>query len=325
MTKRLSVSIVIPSLNGSELLKENLPSITAACETFRGRSEIIVVDDGSSDQTVTWLREAFPQIKTIGLERNLGFARAANTAVRTARFPFIILLNNDVRVEPDFIDPLVDRVTRKAVFATAACMRNPDRPSQVESLTRLSWEMGFLGILWPSPDDASDFPDGGEIFYACGGATVYNRNAFLELGGFESIYRPYYWEDTDLSYRAWKRGLASTFCKEAIVWHKPSQTISRLAPRARIQRIWERNKLIFQWRNLSSRMFRQHLYWFMRHLFWLTTNGGTALLMAWLSGLPKFTTARRRLAHERREETITDEELAIRLGRAPVGRGESGG
>ena len=204
MTKRLSVSIVIPSFNGVELLKANIPSVTAACDAFRGRSEIIVVDDGSSDRTVSWLRQTFRQIRAVRLPRNAGFARAANVGIQSASFPFVILLNNDVRVEPDFMAPLLDRVTKEEVFAAAACMRDPDNPSFVQSITRLRWELGFMVTLWPPPDAVSTFPDGGEIFYACGGAAAYKRDKCLELGGFETIYAPYYWEDTDLSYRAWK-------------------------------------------------------------------------------------------------------------------------
>jgi len=322
MTNRFSVSIVIPSFNGVELLKANIPSVTAACDAFRGRSEIIVVDDGSSDRTVTWLREVFPQIRTIRLPCNAGFARAANTGIRSATFPFVILLNNDVQVAPDFMVPLLDRVTREEVFAAAACMRDPDNPSHVQSITRLGWELGFMVTLWPPPDALSTFPDGGEIFYACGGAAAYKRDRFLQLGGFETIYEPYYWEDTDICYRAWKRGLASAFCREALVWHRPSQTIRKVAPQAHVGRIWERNKLLFQWRNLSSsRMLREHLSWLLRHVFWLARNRKIFLLRAWWSALPKFPAARRRLIQERGKEALTDEELALRLG-GTVMRGE---
>jgi GT2 family glycosyltransferase len=264
---------------------------------------------------VTWLKEEFPYIRAVRLPRNAGFARAANTGIQSASFPFIILLNNDVRVEPDFIAPLLDHVTRKGVFAAAACMRDPDNPSYVQSITRLRWELGFLMTLWLPPDALFSFPDGAEIFFACAGAAAYTRDRFLELGGFETIYEPYYWEDTDISYRAWKRGLASTFCREALVWHKPSQTIRKVAPQTRVDRIWERNKLVFQWRNLSSsRMLREHLSWFLRHVFWLTRNRKLFLLRAWWSALPRFPAARRRLVQERGKETVTDEELALRLG-----------
>src|SRR5262245_14840801 len=139
------ISIVIPTWNGRTLLSEYLPSVIAAANQYRNEHkqqvEIVVVDDGSSDDTAAWIAESFPArppihessrenigeiagddpcIRLIRLERNSGFVSAANAGFASARFPVILLLNNDVRIERDAISMLAAHFDHAQVFAVCA-------------------------------------------------------------------------------------------------------------------------------------------------------------------------------------------------------------
>src|SRR3989344_3693589 len=116
----MNVSIIIPTYNGVELLKQNLPSILAARENVKNYiKEIIVVDDLSSDESVTYLRWNFADVKIIKHKKNRGFSAAVNTGVRAAKSELILLLNNDVKVESDFLESVVPHFSNSNTFAVS--------------------------------------------------------------------------------------------------------------------------------------------------------------------------------------------------------------
>ena len=104
----ISVSIIIPNWNGADLLHAHLPSVLKAQESYRGKVEVIVVDDASTDASVKLLQEEFPAVKALVHKHNRGFGRACWSGARAAEHPILIFLNSDVKVDRDFIHPLVD-------------------------------------------------------------------------------------------------------------------------------------------------------------------------------------------------------------------------
>ena len=96
-----SVSLIIPNYNGRQLLAENLPQVMAAA---RG-AEVIVVDDASTDDSVAWLKQRYPLVRLVSLKQNRRFARACNAGVKAARGEIVVLLNNDVSPQVDFLTP----------------------------------------------------------------------------------------------------------------------------------------------------------------------------------------------------------------------------
>src|SRR3989304_5387691 len=104
--KRL-FSIVIPNYNGHDLLDEYLPSVFDAARSYSDQYEVIIVDDGSKDQSVDLIRSKYPEARVIVNERNVGFGEAVNRGVKACKNSIVVLLNNDVRVEKDFFEPLL--------------------------------------------------------------------------------------------------------------------------------------------------------------------------------------------------------------------------
>src|ERR1035437_8483527 len=111
-----AASLVIPNWNGRDLLERFLPSWVAAIAGHPG-SEIIVVDNGSSDGSADWVRSHYPEVQVRALPKNLGFGGGSNAGFREARNDIAVLLNSDMRVEPDFLAPLLAGFTDEANFA----------------------------------------------------------------------------------------------------------------------------------------------------------------------------------------------------------------
>ncbi|MGD0436883.1 MAG: glycosyltransferase family 2 protein, partial [Bryobacteraceae bacterium] len=199
-----AASVVIPNWNGRDLLARYLPSVVEAMAD-NSNNEIIVVDNGSEDGSAEFLRERFPSVRVLALERNLGFGGGSNAGFRAARNDIVVLLNSDMRVQPDFLAPLLESFNDENVFA-AACQIFFSDPAKLREETGLPqgwWENGGLRVRHRA-DAAVDraFP----CFYPGGGSAAFDRAKFLELGGFDEVFRPFYLEDTDLGYQAWKRG-----------------------------------------------------------------------------------------------------------------------
>src|SRR5277367_1101193 len=114
-----AASIVIPNWNGRDLLAKYLPSVIASTEDHPG-SEVIVVDNGSDDGSAAFLRERFPQVRVLALERNLGFGGGSNAGFRAAKNDIVVLLNSDMRVERRFLAPLLEAFVDETIFS-AAC------------------------------------------------------------------------------------------------------------------------------------------------------------------------------------------------------------
>ena len=114
----LAATVVIPNWNGRDLLDKYLPHVIAA---LRGHpaNEIIVVENGSTDDSAQVLREEFPSVRVVQLDRNLGFGGGSNAGFRAAQNDVVVLLNSDMRPEPDFLQPLLAGFSDEKVFAVS--------------------------------------------------------------------------------------------------------------------------------------------------------------------------------------------------------------
>ncbi len=221
-----TASVVIPNWNGKDLLEKYLPSVV---EAMAG-NEIIVVDNGSQDGSAEFLRAAFPQVKLLALPRNLGFGGGSNAGFRAAANDIVVLLNSDMRVAPDFLAPLLEGFRDPAVFAVSCQIffSDPAKLREETGLTQGWWQDGGLRVRHRIDAAIDDlFP----CFYGGGGSCAFDRRKFLELGGFDPLLAPFYLEDTDLGYLAWKRGWKVLYQPRSVVYHEHRGTIGKTFPR----------------------------------------------------------------------------------------------
>ena len=253
------VSIVIPTWNGRELLERFLPSVLKALEAYPGGGEVLVVDDGSTDGTDGFMQEdrhGFHGIRTLCLGVNLGFARAVNRGVIEAVHDVVILLNNDVEVSEDFIEPLVRHFDNPGIFGVCARSLDWDRVTFRDGGKVGNWKRGFWRV-WRNYDRAENVspqPPSEPLptFYCPGGFSAFDRQKWLELGGFDELFSPFNWEDTDICYRALKRGWNLVYEPKATVFHRPNTTIGLSFRRMFVRYISRRNRLLFHWKNLTE-------------------------------------------------------------------------
>lgn len=246
-----SVSVVIPTYNGRDLLEKNLPSVLSAAEASPVPVEIVVVDDGSRDGTVEFLRNRFPGVRVLANDRNEGFAETMNRGIRSARNAIVLSLNNDIEAGRDLFTRGLERFDDPDVFSVTPIVMDV-RSGKCQSISRLR-----PGICWYASDglEPGDLPAReGEIpvFYALGGATFYDREKLLRLEGFDTIYHPFYMEDVDLSYRAWKTGWKCLLEPRTTVYHENSSTISSLHRRRKIKFLVERHRTLLIWLNVTD-------------------------------------------------------------------------
>jgi GT2 family glycosyltransferase len=283
---------VIPNWNGLELLKRFFPSVVAAAirynEQFRAPVEIIVVDDGSVDASVDWLRgQGFEQqgsdratrrqgeganvsLKLVRNETNCGFGRACNGGFQAACYPLVFLLNNDVEVDVNAIAPLVENFEAPLVFAAHCRVFDLESGRECGTGKLGSFSGGFIRVhrsyvrfarAGRKGKTELGKPSLEYSMFASGGSAMFDRDKFLEIGGFDALLAPAYWEDVDISYRAWKRGLSVVYDSRSMVRHRVSSTM-RAMNQSRLRRIQQRNRLIYHWINLHDRrLMASHVVW----------------------------------------------------------------
>ena len=245
-----SAAIVIPNWNGRDLLEKYLPSVVAAAERVPG-SEVIVVDNGSTDGSAAFIRERFPQVRVVALERIWASAAVPTLGSGPARHDVVVLLNSDMRVEPDFLQPLLDGFTDEQVFSVSCQIffSDPNKVREETGLTEFWWERGSLRVRHRIEPAISElYP----CAYGGGGSCAFDRRKFWELGGFDELLAPFYLEDTDLGYLAWKRGWKNLYQPASVVYHEHRGTIGRRFSEAYIQSVLKKNFLLFTWKNIHE-------------------------------------------------------------------------
>jgi GT2 family glycosyltransferase/glycosyltransferase involved in cell wall biosynthesis len=245
-----AATVVIPNWNGKDLLAKYIPSIRTAL-AGNPANEILVVDNGSADGSADFLRTMFPDVTVLALPQNLGFGGGSNAGFRAARNDIVVLLNSDMRVAPDFLAPLLEGFGDPEVFAVSCQIFFTDAAKVREEtgLTQGWWQDGSLRVRHRIDGAIDDlYP----CFYGGGGSCAFDRAKFLELGGFDPLLEPFYLEDTDLGFMAWKRGWKVYYQPRSVVFHEHRGTIGKKFTQDQIQAVLKKNYILFCWKNIHE-------------------------------------------------------------------------
>ncbi len=242
--------MVIPNWNGRDLLAKYLPGVVEAMSGHPD-NEVIVVDNGSEDGSAEFMRTHFPTVRVLALEKNLGFGGGSNAGFRAARNDIVVLLNSDMRVAPDFLQPLLDGFTDPLVFSVGCqiFISDPNKRREETGLCEGWWERGTLRVSHREDSQVTAlYP----CFYGGGGSSAYDRRKFLELGGFDELLAPFYLEDADIGYMAWKRGWKVFYQPASVVYHEHRGTIGKKFSEQYIQGVLKKNFFLFAWKNVHE-------------------------------------------------------------------------
>ena len=173
------VAVVIPNYNGYRYLETCFAAL--AKQTFTEFTTYFV-DNGSQDESCAFLREHYPETKIIQLDDNYGFSRAVNEGIRRSKEPYVILLNNDTEVFPDFVERLYEGICkRKNAFACSAKLISYQERDKIDDAGNYYNMLGWA-FARGKGKPVSEFETSDRIFAACAGAAIYRRE-FLEKTG----------------------------------------------------------------------------------------------------------------------------------------------
>lgn len=249
-----AASVITVSWNGKHFLEQLLPSVLAEFDRCRGDHEMIVVDNGSTDGTVDWLRQQHPWVKVVPLPENRHFVRGNAAGVQAATRDVLVFLNNDMVVMPGFLQPLLDGLREDDVFGVTSevFFRDPQKRREETGRTRGSIERGWLKLAHATPTRDERELDYVPTLWAGGGSAAFDRRLFLELGGFDTLYDPFYVEDMALSYQAWKRGYRVLFTAKSAVVHEHRGTSRKAFGDRYVDNTIRRNQHLFLWRSVTD-------------------------------------------------------------------------
>jgi GT2 family glycosyltransferase len=309
-----SVSIIIPNWNGADLLHAHLPSVLEAKEKYRGKLEIIVVDDASTDASVKLLQNEFADVRTVVHPHNRGFGQACWSGARAAEHPILIFLNSDVRVAPDFIRPLVQCLEDPTAFAASPLIFNEQGNLSNVTISIPYFRRGKIRYRSFAPqllsDNAAPLPNPWYTLFPIGAAFAVDRARFLALQGFDDLFHPFYYEDTDLGFRAWRRGWKCIVVPASRVTHYHTGTIGRSFKRFKVSAIRKRNRLWYLWKNLTTaRLLRQHLLFQLLRICYRPFCLDWMVLVATVLAVPGFCAALTRRREEQKWIVNTEEQI----------------
>jgi GT2 family glycosyltransferase len=272
-----AIDIVVLNYNGEEILRKCLPSIADAAKNSPVPCQVIVLDNVSTDGSLDYIRSAMPDVH-IEVAKANKILFSYNELIPKLKSDVIILLNNDIKVDRDFIAPLISYFADDEVFAVAPKQMNFNGIGYNGGKNKLFMEWtGFMRAgQYMYGDNNPIMQTKGYTHYNANSA--FSRKKFLELGGFDDLYYPSTWEDSDLCYRAWKTGWKMIYEPASVIYHDECYTIGRehdnknaLFKARRMKN--RRNSYVFTWTNITSPgLLTLHLVLLPLNLFWSLFN-----------------------------------------------------
>lgn len=214
----IKTTIIIPNYNGLSFMEPCFESLKE--QTIRD-FKVLVVDNGSTDGSVEWLKEH--RVPSIFLKENTGFSGAVNTGIRAADTPYVLLLNNDTRVEPGFVAAMERAMDQSPkIFSVSSRMIQMYHPELLDDAGDM---YSILGWAYQRGVGRSVnlYQKSCRVFSACAGAAIYRRAVFDEIGLFDELHFAYL-EDIDVGWRAKLYGYDNVYCPDAAVYHVGSGT-----------------------------------------------------------------------------------------------------
>lgn len=214
------VSVIIPNYNGMAYLDGVLSTLEK--QTLRNY-EVILVDNGSDDGSCAFVASHYPWVHMIELSENFGFCKAVNEGIRQARSNYVLLLNNDIEVEADFLEEMVSALRRhKKAFSCAARMIQYYDRDKLDDAGNYYCALGW-GYARGKGRDIHTYEKEEKIFSSCAGAAIYRKKVFDKIGYFDEEHFAYL-EDMDIGYRARLHGYENWYAPKAVVYHVGSGT-----------------------------------------------------------------------------------------------------
>jgi GT2 family glycosyltransferase len=238
-------AVYIPNYNGARHIGRALRSLREQSRPL----DVVVVDNGSSDDSVALLREQFPEVTLLELERNRGFGPAINRAVAAHRADPLILLNSDVECDPRFVEALLD-TNAEGVQSVAAVLLQERAPELIDSAGVVA-DRTLMGFDYLHGEPLAAAAGAPAPLGPTGGAALYDRAAFEAVGGFDERIFLYY-EDLDLALRMAAAGACCRLAPGATALHAYSAGLGAASARKFAFTGWSRGYMLRRYGVMSQ-------------------------------------------------------------------------
>ncbi len=308
-------ALVIPNWNGREHLETCLNAVQ---RQSMPPHETVLVDNGSTDDSIALVRSAFPWVRIIGMGENAGFAAAVNRGIAETDAPYVALLNNDTDLDDRWLEILFNALAHDVAAGLASCkMLRYDRRDMIDGAGDALTRGGAPFTRGAGEPDDGKFDREEYVFGACAGAALYRRSLFANIGVFDEDFISYY-EDVDLSWRALLAGWKCLYVPAAVCYHKRGASGNRM-PGFPI-RMQERNLTALHVKNLPAQLLVSHgpimFGSRLRRIFRsLRSGAGRATLLGFIQGIfliPRMLIKRR---HIQASRTVSPRAVAWWMGR----------
>jgi len=258
--KQQPISIIIPVYKNYDMFYRYLE----INKKYFDGCEVIVMNDYPLENILKPVQKIYPESIVINNKKNLGFAENVNRGVLKATRNYIFLMNSDVVLRDDsFLTALKHFKTDSKLFAVG--FAQIEKEGKIVGANRSYFENGLINHNQQSITNHQQLISN---FWAEGGSSIFKKKLFIDLGLLDELFNPFYWEDIDLSYRAWKAGYKILYDPSIKVEHHHESTIGKYFDKSRILKTAFRNQLIFHWKNLTDQDFiLKHLFNIPRFIF----------------------------------------------------------
>lgn len=260
------VSVIVPTYNAKGIIAECLDSVL---KVSYSNLEVIVIDDCSSDGTSNFVNENYPRVLVTQTKKNSGFAASANLGIKNSRGEIVVLLNMDTVVSPGWLNPMVAKLMEDAtVGLVGSKILFPDGKT-IQHAGGLLRRNGLSLHIGRGDLDNGKFEVVREVDYLCGASLGFRRSLLDTIGMFDENYKPLYYEDTDLAYRARAAGKKVVYIPDSVLTHKENISTGGLS--LRFYYYFHKSRLMFVFKNYSFRnifcgFFREEKRWLIEEL-----------------------------------------------------------
>lgn len=270
--------IVILNYNGKKMLEQCLPSVREAVGCARAKTLVTVLDNQSSDQSEVYVRANFPEMEFVKAPENRVLC-SYNDYLRGVPEPLVILLNNDLRVASDFIDPMVEKFREDpGTFLVAPRIHSFDGKSVEGVDTRAGIRCGMFWCTsrYPGYEAHTMVPSR----TVSSGFGAFDRKKFLGLGGYDERYLPGIFEDMDLCLKAQRAGHQLYYEPRSLVYHMGQASFKEAFSDLRRSAIAYRNTFLFMWKNFRGFLFwAEHLFFLPPRMLWMLLTGRAGFII----------------------------------------------
>jgi GT2 family glycosyltransferase len=325
MNGEKSISFIVVNYNGKDHLKECFATLNKL-NYPKDKLEYIMVDNGSKDGSVQFVKSKFKNVKIIENNSNEGFAKPNNDAAKVAKGDYVALINNDMKIDSNWLNDMLETLN-SCEDDSYVCVGSKILNWNGTKLDFAGGSISFYGHGYQY-DFGMDvesvdkkYNQDRDILFACGGSMIIDKKIFLEIGGFDDDFFAYF-EDVDLGWRLWTLGYKVRFCHKAICYHKHNSTSKKL-DRTKLDIIYNRNSLYTIYKNYADdkvyntvlaaallKVYKGIKYTAGNYSEDDETKTQTLSIMEFIKGLGKMKPKREYIQHHRK---VSDDELINRF------------